>query len=83
MEKRKKYDFDLLQKYCSENNVTLLEDYKHDYLTKNFSIKGKCAYENCNNVFEVSPSNLTNPFPSKTGIPAESSLLNFINESLF
>ena len=38
MEKRKKYDFELLQKYCSENNVVLLEDYKNDYLTKNFSI---------------------------------------------
>ena len=58
MEKRKKYDFELLQKYCSENNVILLEDYKDDYLTKNFSIKGKCAYENCNNVFEKNFINL-------------------------
>ena len=58
MEKRKKYDFELLQKYCSENNLVLLEDYKHDYLTKNFSIKGKCAYENCNNVFEKNFINL-------------------------
>ena len=58
MPKRKKYDFELLQKYCSENNVVLLEDYKNDYFTKNFSIKGKCAYENCNNVFEKNFINL-------------------------
>ena len=47
MSKRKKYDFELLQKYCSENNVVLLEDYTDDFLTKNFAIKGKCVYENC------------------------------------
>ncbi len=52
MEKRKKYDFELLQKYCSENNVVLLEDYSCKYVTRDITIKGNCVYENCNNVFE-------------------------------
>jgi hypothetical protein len=52
MLKRKKYDFELLKKYCSENNVVLLEDYSCKYVTRNINIKCKCAYENCNNEFE-------------------------------
>ena len=47
-----KFNFSLLQKYCSENNVTLLEDYSNVNLTGNVFIKGKCIYENCNNIFE-------------------------------
>ena len=38
---RKRYDFERLQNYCSENNVVLLEDYTNDFITKKFSIKGK------------------------------------------
>jgi len=52
MEKRKKYDFELLQKYCSENNVVLLEDYSRKCVTRDITIKGNCVYENCNNIFE-------------------------------
>ena len=52
MAKRKKYDFELLQKYCSKNNVVLLEDYSCKYVTRNINIKCKCVYENCNNEFE-------------------------------
>ena len=44
MSKRKKYDFELLQKYCSENNVVLLEDYSCKYVTRNITIKCKCVY---------------------------------------
>ncbi len=42
MEKRKKYDFEFLQKYCSENNVVLLDDYSCKYVTRNINIKCKC-----------------------------------------
>ena len=61
MIKRQKFDFSLLQKYCSENSVTLLEDYSNIKLTKDAVIKGKCIYENCNcnNSFEKKFSNLT------------------------
>jgi hypothetical protein len=52
MTERKKYDFERLQNYCSENNITLLEDYTNIPLKGNVIIKGKCVYENCNNNFE-------------------------------
>jgi hypothetical protein len=46
MSNRKRYDFEWLDKYCKENSVTLLDDYKDCFLTKNSLIKGKCVYEN-------------------------------------
>jgi hypothetical protein len=48
----KKFNFERLHKYCSENNVTLLEDYSIVQLKGNIIIKGKCVFENCNNNFE-------------------------------
>lgn len=47
-----KFNFERLHKYCSENNVTLLEDYSIVKLKGNVIIKGKCVSENCNNNFE-------------------------------
>ena len=58
MTERKKFDFDRLDKYCKENNVTLLEDYSNHFLTKNSIINGNCTYENCENNFEKKYSNL-------------------------
>ena len=52
MSKRQRYDFDRLNKYCDENCVLLLEDYSDKYLDKNVIIKGRCVYENCENIFE-------------------------------
>ena len=49
MSTRVKYDFDLLDKYCKENNVTLLEDYSGCYITRDRRIKTKCSYGNCSN----------------------------------
>jgi hypothetical protein len=51
MAERKKYDFELLQNYCNENNVVLLEDYKNEKLQCNFFIKGICSNEDCSNIF--------------------------------
>ena len=59
MSKRFRYDFTLLDNYCKENNVTLLEDYSEMSLTKNSIIKGNCIYENCNNFFEKKLEYLT------------------------
>ena len=52
MSKRIKYNFELLDKYCKENNVTLLEDYSDYLLKRGTCIKGNCIYENCKNIFE-------------------------------
>jgi hypothetical protein len=52
MPKRKKYDFELLQKYCSENNVVLLEDYKNENIDCHFVVEGKCSNKVCLNNFK-------------------------------
>jgi len=52
MKERHKFDFDRLQKYCEENNVELLEDYSNIVLKGDTFIRGKCIYENCQNIFE-------------------------------
>jgi len=58
MSKRKRYDFELLNKYCKENDVTILEDYTNIFLTKNSLINGICIYENCENKFQKQFINL-------------------------
>jgi len=58
MSKRTKYDFERLDKYCKENNVTILEDYSECQLTKNSLIKGVCVYNNCQETFEKKIINL-------------------------
>ena len=50
MSKRMKYNFERLDKYCKENNVTLLEDYSSCQFTKDTYVKSKCSYENCENI---------------------------------
>jgi hypothetical protein len=52
MTKYKKYDFELLHKYCSENNVVLLEDYKNQNIDCHFVIEGKCSNKDCSNNFK-------------------------------
>ena len=44
MAKRQKYDFNRLDKYCKENNVTLLEDYSQQSLNSLSKIKGNCIF---------------------------------------
>jgi hypothetical protein len=58
MTARTKYDFERLDKYCKENGVTLVEDYRNTYLDGKVKIKGKCVYENCENEFEKKFDNL-------------------------
>lgn len=52
MSKRIKYDLERLDKYCKENNVTLLEDYSNIKLNRDMYIKGHCSYNECNCLFE-------------------------------
>ena len=49
---RQNFNFNKLNYYCKENGITLLEDYSSSKLTHKFIIKGKCIYNNCNNIFE-------------------------------
>jgi hypothetical protein len=60
MAKRKKYDFELLQKYCSENNVVLLEDYSNQNIVCHFVIEGKCSNKDCSNNFKKNLYKLIN-----------------------
>jgi hypothetical protein len=75
MTKRQKYDFDRLDKYCKENNVTLLQDYLQQSLNRDSIIDGKCVYENCNNTFEKIFYEL-----EKRGAYCKSCLTNIANE---
>jgi hypothetical protein len=63
MSNRQRYDFERLDKFCKENNVTLLEEYTDCFLTKNSLIKGKCVYEKCGNEFDKHFINLVKTGP--------------------
>jgi hypothetical protein len=41
-----------LDKYCKENNVSLLHDYSNVKIIRDIYIKGNCCYNNCNGSFE-------------------------------
>lgn len=58
MSKRMRYDIQLLNKYCDENHIILLENYINKNLTKNSIIKGNCLHNNCQNNFEKKFINL-------------------------
>ena len=49
---RTKYDFELLNKYCNENGVILMDDYTNEKINRDIIIKGSCVYEKCKNKFE-------------------------------
>jgi hypothetical protein len=53
---RLKYDFEMLTNICDEGGVTLLEDYKDKYVTRDTRIIGKCVL--CDNKFDKSLNNL-------------------------
>ena len=50
-EPTKRYDIDLLKKYCQENEVELVKDYTNIRLNAKTKIEGKCKIDNCNNTF--------------------------------
>ena len=46
----KKYTFELLQKFCSENNIELLQDYSNTKLVREVKLETRCLTENCPNI---------------------------------
>ena len=46
---RMKYDYDLLVKYCEENNIILSKDYSNDKINRESIIEGKCIL--CDEIF--------------------------------
>ena len=46
------FNYNLLQKYCNDNNIFLLEDYKNKKINRDYVIKAKCLNQNCNNIVE-------------------------------
>jgi hypothetical protein len=52
-----KYGLDSLEKYCHENNITLLKDYSKIILSQKSRIIGKCQTNNCENEFNKSFEN--------------------------
>ena len=46
---RLKYDYEMLKNICDEGGVTLLVDYKDQYVTRDTRIIGKCIL--CENSF--------------------------------
>lgn len=53
---RLKYDYIMLMTICNEGNVTLLENYKDKYITRDTRIIGKCIL--CENSFDKSLNKL-------------------------
>jgi hypothetical protein len=45
------FTLDVLNNYCFENKITLIEDYSGKRINRNTFIKGKCITENCQNTF--------------------------------
>ena len=48
-----RYDNKLLQEYCNENNITLLQDYNNKNITREIIINAKClnCHESCSKNF--------------------------------
>ncbi len=44
---RIKYNYDYLQTYCKENNITLLKDYSNERVNRDTIIYAKCIINNC------------------------------------
>jgi len=53
---RLKYDYNMLTAICDEGGITLLEDYKDKYITRDTRIIGKCIL--CENSFDKSLNKL-------------------------
>jgi len=56
-----KYNFNLLEKYCYENNIHLINNYSNIKINRDTKIEGKC--KNCVNTFNISFRVLLNNRP--------------------
>jgi hypothetical protein len=55
-----KYNYNLLEEFCKNNNITLVDDYKNERLHANYFIKGRCSTNNCINIFNKKLHKLIN-----------------------
>jgi hypothetical protein len=51
--KRIYFDFALLQTFCNENGITLLEDYSQKFVTRNMMVNGTCRNQDCKETFTL------------------------------
>ncbi len=48
---KRKLNYNFLNNFCIENNITLTKDYSKEYVTGKIFIEGLCSYDNCNQPF--------------------------------
>lgn len=48
---RIRYNYEFLQGFCKENNVTLLKDYSNEIVNRKTIIEGKCCVNECGDIF--------------------------------
>jgi hypothetical protein len=46
-----KFTYEVLQKFCIENKIILIEDYANVKISGHYKIQGNCITENCKNIF--------------------------------
>jgi hypothetical protein len=46
-----KFTYEVLQKFSTENNIILIEDYENVKISGHYKIQGNCISENCKNCF--------------------------------
>jgi hypothetical protein len=56
--KRMKYDYALLETFCKDNAITLLEDYSNRPINRDLIINGKCRNQDCRGTFRLEFRNL-------------------------
>lgn len=58
--KSPKYNISLLNNYCIENSITLLNNYENEHIHAHYYIEGKCQNTDCNNTFNKKMCKLIN-----------------------
>lgn len=49
-----KYDVEMLNMFCNENNIELINDYSHKFINRDTIIEGICKTVDCKNIFSKS-----------------------------
>ena len=53
-ESKVKYDINVLNTFCDEHNLLLIDDYSNTFINRDSIIKGMCKSFNCENIFSKS-----------------------------
>ena len=51
MTTKQQYNYEYLQQFCDENNITLSKDYSQEKINRDTKIEGNCKTESCNETF--------------------------------